>query len=103
MSQSTTIEQAEGYPTVHIWQNDDGEVWACCAYDHGPMCRLCQRADQVMLDCLQNVADGKMFVRANADGEFQLKVTALGEAAAEDLIMSDLEMAALWAQLEKRR
>jgi hypothetical protein len=29
-------------PNQHIWTSG-GHVWACDAYDHGPMCRLCRK------------------------------------------------------------
>jgi hypothetical protein len=82
-----TIEQAEGYPTIHMWeQSGTGERWACCAYDHGPMCRLCQPVDEMLGALLESCADGDMLARAEPDGQFTFKSTAKGNAKAENLI-----------------
>lgn len=97
--EATTITQPDGYPVIHVWRRGD-EVWACCASDHGPMCRLCQEADEVLVACLLSCADGQMLARAGSAGDFKFKATAKGVAHAEDLMMSDPEMAAIWADLQ---
>lgn len=62
------------------------KLWACTAYDHGPMCRLDQEVDAMLNACLCNVLDGRMTCRQNQDGEFAFKVTKAGEDAVKTMI-----------------
>lgn len=101
MSQ-TVIHQGQGHPDIYVWDNGADQVWACCAYDHGPMCRLCQPVDETLLALLQNVASGNMLARAKPDGEFEFKMTVKGNAAAENLVHATVEGADLWARLQER-
>jgi hypothetical protein len=88
---------------MHRWRNPDGQEWACVAYDHGPFCRRCQPVTETLYGLLENVRLGRMeIVGANPDGEFKFRLTAEGEARAEDLIHNDPEMADLWARLETK-
>lgn len=76
--------------TLHAFLTGTKEVgyklWACAAYDHGPMCRLCQEVDDVLNACLINVLDGRMTCRQDADGRFEFKVTKAGEDAVRNMI-----------------
>lgn len=95
------LEQDDG-PTVHVWTqegDDQEEVWACCAYDHGPFCRLCQPVDDVLLALLANVEDGRMRCRAKSDGEFEFQMTQKGNAAVEGMLATDPEIVELWGRL----
>lgn len=67
-----------GDRTLHVWISGDA-LWACSAYDHGPMCRLCRQVDGVLNACLQNVLEGRMDCQQRPDGEFEFKMTEAGE------------------------
>ena len=74
---------------LHRW-TQDGEEWACAAYDHGPMCRLCQRVDPddgLTHALLDGVANGDYDVKADSDGTFLFRVTEQGAATARALIV----------------
>lgn len=82
---------------VYVWVDDDEQTWACCAYDHGPLCRLCQRLPDddhggTTLALLGQVATGDMEVRAAADGSFSFKLTEQGNEKAKRLIETPGEM-----------
>lgn len=101
MSQRTTIQQPDGYPTVYVWETV-GQVWACCATDHGPMCRLCQRVDdQVFADLLSACSDGLVLLDAGADGQFKCRLTDKGTARVEDYTGNDPAGAVLWARIQR--
>jgi hypothetical protein len=67
----------------HHWTDRDGREWACLAYDHGPLCRLCREVtDGVESACLANVDKGYFDVRGRAQdpvGEWQFQVTESGK------------------------
>jgi hypothetical protein len=71
--------------------DDDLKMWACCAYDHGPHCRLCQEVDGILNACLLNVIDGRFTCSQDADGEFKFKVTKAGEDAVRAMIQDSTE------------
>lgn len=99
---AVTIEQQPPLHTIHVWEEPvEGQVWACCAYDHGPFCRLCQRVDETLMALLQNVQQGMMDAKAGPDGEFQFKMTVKGTAKVEDTISTDPAMAMFWARITK--
>lgn len=102
MPKREVINQDDG-PDVHVWTDAQGQRWACAAYDHGPFCRLCQRADDVLIDILANVRDGLMDVKAGPDGSLSFKATVKGNARAEDMINTDPEMAALYARVQQNQ
>lgn len=82
--------------TLYLWPQGL-EVWTCCAYDHGPFCRLCHKVeDEVELALIKHVFDGNMQVRCNPDGEYQFKVTEQGQARVEDLLISSDDARKLW-------
>ena len=77
----------EGPITLHRWTTSAGEEWACGVYDHGPMCRLCQRVEGTLAGILENVDRGYMrFVGVDSVGELSFQLTTLGNAAAEEMI-----------------
>ncbi len=77
--------ELDGGKRLHFWSRD-GNYWTCMAYDHGPMCRLCQPVDGTMNALLQNVVDGLMIVKQGPGGEFLFKVTPQGEAQVKRMI-----------------
>lgn len=82
--------------TLHIWTVGD-DYWACCAYGHGPMCRLCQRVeDMTTLALFAQVNEGLMEVWAEPDGSFKFNLTDEGKARADHLIETDPEAQKLW-------
>lgn len=75
---------------LHRWTDADGEDWACAAYDHGPLCRLCQRVSGTLFYCLENVMDGLFEIVGTApDGDFQFRVTDEGKRRVEHLTGDD--------------
>jgi len=64
----------------------DGREWACMAYDHGPLCRLCQPVDGVLAAYLDLVVDGSMEARQDGSGTFSFHVTDAGMDQARHLI-----------------
>lgn len=77
--------------TLHVWirRSDyvDPSMWACTAYDHGPLCRRCQEVDGTTNACLLAVIDGMMKIRQNPDtAEFEFSVTTAGEDRVRNLI-----------------
>lgn len=91
-----------GAQQLHRWTDRDGTEWACAAYDHGPMCRLCQIVhpdDEVLRSCLANVDAGCFLVRADADGCFEFTTTEQGDNYAIDLMTDDPELFDLYMQL----
>lgn len=80
--------------TLHVWITGDGtenaEMWACCAPDHGPFCRLCQPVDGTTNALLIAVIDGNLEIQQDADGGFLLKITKAGEHMVRNL-MIDLD------------
>jgi hypothetical protein len=102
MSEPYEIEQPEPRHTVHVWEgsaNEYGPVWACVAYDHGPMCRRCQPVDGMLMACLQAVAEGLLEAWADNEGKFQFRVSKKGVAAMESL-QATPEGAELWAHIQ---
>jgi hypothetical protein len=91
------IHQQDG-PDVHVWTSGD-DLWACAAADHGPLCRLCQRVDEVLDGLLENVREGNMIVRVGGDGQMKFSLTEQGNARSEEMIHTDPEAAALYAQV----
>lgn len=87
--------------TLHRWTDEAGQEWACMVYDHGPFCRLCRPVDETLRACLNLVEEGKAEPRQGPDG-FEFKLTQQGHAAAEDLLSTNPEAAAMWADLQKR-
>lgn len=76
---------------LHRWTQRDGAEWACAAYDHGPLCRLCTRVDpddETLRAMLQHVENGNMTVQTGSDGELLFKMTDKGNEAARVLIES---------------
>ena len=71
--------------TLYRWIDSDGKEWACGAYDHGPLCRLCQQVDGTFHACLENVEQGRFEWQINSEGEFRFRLTAAGTAAADQL------------------
>ena len=76
----TSIEQFDGCPAIHAWSSG-AQRWACVAYDHGPMCRLCQPVEETLgnqwfFDCLKACGDGELVARADTDGKFIFTVRA---------------------------
>lgn len=100
MAERRVIELPGGR-RLHRWTDRDGQEWACMAYDHGPMCRLCQRVDETLGACLELVEEGKAEPRQRPAGEFEFKLTQKGRAVAEDVIGGSPEGAALWKQLQE--
>lgn len=81
---------------LHIWPAGE-HYWACCAYDHGTMCRLCHKIeDPTELALLAQVAEGLMEVWAEPDGSFRFNLTDEGQAKAEILIATDPDARKLW-------
>lgn len=78
--------------TLHVFlsgnEDIDYRMWACTAYDHGPMCRLDQEVDGVLNALLVNVIDGRMTCRQDQDGQFQFRVTQAGKDAVKSMIES---------------
>lgn len=69
------------------WTNSRGEQWACGAYDHGPMCRLCQPVDGTLAAILENLDAGRMeFVATEPDGELRFRLTPGGQRRADELL-----------------
>jgi hypothetical protein len=79
-------QMADGH-TLYRWTDRDGSKWACCGYDHSPMCRRCQPVDETLDDLLENVMDGTMLCKQDPKtAEFLFKMTDAGEAQAKHLI-----------------
>lgn len=80
----------DGGRTLHVFltgtEASGYRMWACTAYDHGPMCRLCQEVDGVLNACLVNVLDGRMTCRQGPDGEFSFHVTQAGRDAVRAMV-----------------
>lgn len=85
----------EGALLVHVW-NADNQTWACAAYDHGPLCRLCQRVDEITWELLGLVKRGEMTMRSELDGSFSFRLTPDGEAHAKVIRETDPEMSAFY-------
>ena len=66
MGARQTTANSAGH-VLHVWEQD-GDVWACCAYDHGPMCRMCRRVTDETSGLLAQVFDGGMEVWTEPDG-----------------------------------
>lgn len=82
--------------TLYRWTDGQGREWACCAYDHGPFCRLCtQVADEATAALLDNVESGYLEVWTQPDGEFRFKMTEAGEEHAKQIVESDAHLQAL--------
>lgn len=97
------IEQPDPLHPIYVWTEPvEGQVWACCAFDHSPMCRLCQRVDETLAALIENVELGTLTARAKSDGEFEFKVSQQGVVKVEEMIGTDPAMATLWAQLSGR-
>jgi hypothetical protein len=75
---------------LHVFLTGTDEIgrklWACCVYDHGPFCRLCQEVDDALNALLLNVVDGRMGCRQEPGGEFKFKVTQAGLDAVRAMI-----------------
>lgn len=71
------VYELEDDRRLHVWISGD-DLWACCVYDHGPFCRLCQRVDGMLNALLVNVLDGHMICRQGPDGEFSFQMTKAG-------------------------
>lgn len=76
--------------TLYLWEQD-GVQWACCAYDHGPMCRRCQKVEGTMASLIDNVLDGNMWIMDDPKGDFKFQVTPKGKAYAKELADNDPE------------
>lgn len=88
--------------TLHRWTDHDGQEWACSEYDHGPMCRRCQRVDELLHELLDAIEEGDMECRQHPDtAQFEFKATGQGTAKAEALINSSAEAAALYAKAQQ--
>jgi hypothetical protein len=76
--------------SLHVFLTGTEELghtlWACSAYDHGPLCRLCQPVDATLNGCLQNVLDGRMECRQDQNGGFKFKVTQAGIDAVRTMV-----------------
>lgn len=44
---------------LYRWVQDRQE-WACCAYDHGPLCRRCRPVDETVAALLDDVQKGRL-------------------------------------------
>lgn len=53
---SEPVAKANDRHDLYRWMQD-GVEWACCAYDHGPMCRRCRPVGD-KVDLLDNVESG---------------------------------------------
>jgi hypothetical protein len=73
--------------TLYRWTDGQGQEWACCAYDHGPFCRLCtQVADEITAALLDNVESGYLEVWTEPNGEFRFTFTQAGRDHADHLV-----------------
>lgn len=95
------IELPDGQ-RLHRWANPDGQEWACMAYDHGPMCRLCRPVDETLAALLEHVEEGRALPRQRPDGEFEFKLTQKGVAAAEDLLSRSPEAVEFLGEAQRR-
>lgn len=80
MSDETRIYGPGAHP-LHRWISN-GQPWACAAYDHGPMCRLCTPVspeDETTIAILDNVDAGLMEAMTQPDGELRFRLTPKGE------------------------
>lgn len=87
---------------LYAWNDDAGQTWACCAYDHGPMCRRCHALDpkdDVIIGLLQNVYEGNLQIWDNDRKGWQFKMTAKGEKAAEHLLQTNEAAQTLYGTL----
>lgn len=72
---------------LHRWTDRSGQHWACGAYDHGPMCRLCTPVDETLALLLENLDAGRIeFVGTDPDGELQFRVTPGGQRRIDELL-----------------
>lgn len=85
-TRSEPVAKANDRHDLYRWEQH-GQEWACCAYDHGPMCRRCQPVeDGTTAECLNNVEQGYMEM-FDADREgWQFRVTAQGERRLRELL-----------------
>lgn len=72
---------------LHRWTDKYGQAWACGAYDHGPMCRLCQPVDGPLAAILANLDLGRIeFVATEPDGELRFRLTPGGQRRVDELL-----------------
>lgn len=78
---------------LHVWitGGDEPQMWACCVYDHGPFCRLCQPVDGLLNACLTNVIDGRFTCSQKSDGEFEFSITQAGKDAVRAMAREDFD------------
>lgn len=96
-----TLRTEQGHE-IHRWEQGD-QRWACGAYDHGPMCRLCQREDLTLGALLNQAEEGNLSCIIDANGGFRFAVTPKGTAEIDQMLAGDPEMKAFYEDYKRGR
>lgn len=98
MSETFTIEQPDGYPPIHVRREGDGTFWVAAGDEPGLVFRP---VDEIVFAMLENVRDGNAVAQVRPDGEFEFKVTPQGIAKVENMISTNAEHAAIYADAQR--
>lgn len=84
---------------LHIWTDRDGFKWACCAYDHGSMCRRCRQVtgNPTLEALIENVLLGRLWIFDSAEqDDLIFKITPEGTKYVEQMVDTIPEMRRLY-------
>lgn len=75
--------------TLYRWTDKQNQEWACCAYDHGPMCRRCQPVNDETMRLLLDAVEDRLAEVRDTDEGFSFKLTDKGSALVKFPILKE--------------